>query len=124
MGDWNAKVGERKEKDSVSAYGLGTSNTRGDQLVEFAQSHGLDILNTFYPKKWTWCSPDMNQIDCILSNKRELFTDVESCFDFTLGSDHQPVKAKFILKYQNRIWKKNHVKSLSTEQFRSKNFHA
>ena len=38
MGDFNAKIGKRKQNESciMGPYGIGERNERGDRLVEFA----------------------------------------------------------------------------------------
>ena len=61
MGDFNAKVGPRQHIEKYSGqYGLGERNQQGDMLVEFAECHGLKIVNTLFKKHskrcWTWIS--------------------------------------------------------------------
>jgi len=49
MGDWNAIVGEGKEKRNIMGkYGLEKRNDRGDRLVEFCAKHDLIITNTCF----------------------------------------------------------------------------
>ena len=80
--DWNAKVGKDilngiTDNLSLTKFGLGERNERGDQLVEFCSRNDLRIMNTFFklhPRRiYTWRSPDKitrNQIDYILCNTR------------------------------------------------------
>jgi endonuclease/exonuclease/phosphatase family metal-dependent hydrolase len=53
MGDFNAKIGTQADNDEAAVgkneYGL--RNNRGDMLVEFAESKGLKIMNSFFQKK-------------------------------------------------------------------------
>ena len=80
MGDFNAKVGlEDPAKSCIGPYGLGARNTRGDSLINFAESHQPKIMNTFFKKRlhrrWTWISPNgitRNEIDYILTDKPQL----------------------------------------------------
>ena len=49
MGDFNAKVGEGKNKEfGVGPYGLGERNERGDMLAAFSQANNLAIFNTLF----------------------------------------------------------------------------
>ena len=65
MGDWNAKVGERKEGESgiVGKHGLICErNDNGDRFVSFCAYNNLAITSTMFPHKdvhkYTWTSPD------------------------------------------------------------------
>ena len=63
MGDFNAKVGlGDPAKSCIGHCGLGARNTRGDSLMNFAESQQLKIMNTFFKKRlhrrWTWISPN------------------------------------------------------------------
>ena len=65
MGEFNAKFGlGDPAKSCIGPYGLGSRNTRGDSLVNFSESHKLNIMNTFFKKRlhrrWTWISPNEN----------------------------------------------------------------
>ena len=93
MGDFNAKVGlGYPAKSCIGPYGLGSWNTRRDSLINFAESHKLKIVYTFFKKRlhrrWTWISPNgvtKNEIDYILTNKPQTFTDVSVINSFNMG---------------------------------------
>ena len=66
MGDFNAKVGlGEPTKSCTGKFGLGTRNSRGNSLINFAERHQLKIMNTFFRKspnrRWTWISPNTVQ---------------------------------------------------------------
>ena len=73
MGDWNAKVGVRREGESgiVGKHGLICErNDNVDRFVSFCACNNLAITSTMFPHKdvhkYTWTSPDgqyRNQID-------------------------------------------------------------
>ena len=60
MGDFNTKMARGRREDVVRDYGLGTSNDRGDRLVQFCQEENLIIANTPFkqpPRRlYTWVS--------------------------------------------------------------------
>nr|XP_049696607.1 uncharacterized protein LOC126054557 [Helicoverpa armigera] len=65
LGDFNAKIGVRQDRDDdkiIGPHGLGTRNERGSRLLQFAFGQMLSISNSFFTKKpqrrWTWMSPD------------------------------------------------------------------
>jgi hypothetical protein len=65
MGDFNAKVGDKRTGNTVGPFGLGNKNDRGDNLITWCQSHNLVITNTWFknhPRRlWTWRSPEAGQ---------------------------------------------------------------
>ncbi|CAF3582803.1 unnamed protein product [Rotaria socialis] len=100
MGDFNAKVGDKRIGNTVGPFGLGNKNDRGDNLVTWCQSHNLVITNTWYknpPRRlWTWRSPGdrtRNQIDYIMASHRFRNSIISSkAFPGSdCGSDHVPV---------------------------------
>jgi len=127
QGDWNARVGPDAYpdwRDTVGAYGLGTTNERGLRLLEFAKSHNLVLANTLYPhktsRKTTWHSPDgktHNQIDYVLVGRRFRSSivqrktrtfpgaDVDSDHDLVMLTMHLRLKAT--KKQDSRITKCN-----------------
>lgn len=77
LGDFNATVGERKEKNIVGKYGFGIRNLRGEILLEFCVRNNLLIMNTRFEhhkrRRYTWKAPgDIRraQIDYILVSGR------------------------------------------------------
>src|SRR6267154_432463 len=101
MGDFNGKVGDSKEVDTVGPFGLGERNDNGERVVEFCKRYNLFATNTWFQQKrsaqWTWKSPGevdpvKNQIDYVLLNKR-----VRNCIQNSKSrpgadcvSDHNP----------------------------------
>ena len=51
MGDFNAKIGKRKQGEVVGPHGLGERNERGERLIEFCISHSLMVCNTWFKQK-------------------------------------------------------------------------
>ena len=78
MGDFNAKIGEGKDKDSgIGPHGLGIRNERGDMLANFCGANEHIIMNTMFKhhnrRKYTWKSPGdnyRNQIYFITINRK------------------------------------------------------
>jgi hypothetical protein len=110
MGDFNAKLGTKSTGDpaNLGQYGLGLRNVRGQMLLDFMCRENLYCLSTFYKKKtqkkWTWKSPDgntLNEIDYVLSNRREICSDVSVLNQFDTGSDHRLVRACLKLDLQS-----------------------
>uniref|UniRef100_A0A8R1I458 Reverse transcriptase domain-containing protein n=1 Tax=Caenorhabditis japonica TaxID=281687 RepID=A0A8R1I458_CAEJA len=86
----------------VGRHGSGQRSDNGDRLVNFAFSSRVSILNTIYPKrpnrKWAWISPNgktKNEIDFILTNRREIAVDCEVYCDYLNCSDHRLLRARF-----------------------------
>ena len=104
MGDFNAKVGKKVERETaIGNHGIGTRNERGQMLVEFAEARSLHIMNTFYKKrtnrKWTWKSPSgiVNEIDFILTDRRDIVKNVGVINKVNVGSDHRMVRSEIKL---------------------------
>ena len=100
MGDFIEKVGGQTNTSerATGCFGLGQRNERGDTLVERATSKTGKIMNTQFQKKvgrrWTWRSPDgnaKNGIDCIMTGKPSMVTDVTVINRVNTGSDHSMV---------------------------------
>uniref|UniRef100_A0A6P7GZ09 Uncharacterized protein LOC114348256 n=1 Tax=Diabrotica virgifera virgifera TaxID=50390 RepID=A0A6P7GZ09_DIAVI len=69
-------------------------------------------MNSFFKKKkhrrWTWESPDgktRNEIDYFLTNKEELFKDVNVLNQFNTSSDHRLVRAKITISIEKERFK-------------------
>uniref|UniRef100_A0A8R1E8T5 Endonuclease/exonuclease/phosphatase domain-containing protein n=1 Tax=Caenorhabditis japonica TaxID=281687 RepID=A0A8R1E8T5_CAEJA len=102
-GDFNAVVGcSSDDLPFVGRHGTGQRSENGDRLVNFAFSSRATILNTIYRKrpnrKWTWISLDgktKNEIDFILTNRREIAVDCEVYCDYLNCSVHRLLRARF-----------------------------
>ena len=77
MGDFNAKIGEGKNNQTVGPHRLGDRNELGDTMVEWYERTELVITNTWFKQHkrplYTWTSPDeqtRNQIDYIVVSQR------------------------------------------------------
>ena len=73
MGDFNAKVREKRENTVVGLYGMGERNDNRELLTDFRKEEDLVLANTWleqrYKNRHTFGSPDgesRNQIDFIL----------------------------------------------------------
>ena len=105
MGDFHAKVGlGDPSKSCIGPYGLGSRNTRGDSLINFAESHQLKITNTFFKKRlhrrWTWIPPNdvtKNEIDYILRDKPLTDTDVSVINSFNTRSNHRMIRGSMTI---------------------------
>ena len=104
MGDFNAKIGIKKQDETFSCigpFGTGTRNDRGNTLIEFAIQEKLIIANTLFNKPhhryWTWRSPNAittNQIDFCLVSQRGIVHNCEVITKVDIGSDHRMVRTK------------------------------
>ena len=103
MGDFNAKIGTKKDENikSMGNFGIGERNERGEMLINFAEEERLTISNTFFKKAndryWTWENPAKdchNQIDFFLSTDKDIMIDCGVVTNVNVGSDHRMVKAK------------------------------
>ena len=48
IGDWNAKVGNKKTPGVTGKFGLGIGNEAGQRLIEFCQENALVIANILF----------------------------------------------------------------------------
>lgn len=125
-GDFNAKLGLKEDEAETSLGNFGTlgRNERGETLLGFLLQNNLFQMNSFFVKKlhrrWTWESPDgktRNEIDYIISDKKQIITDVSVLNKFTTGSDHRMVRAtiKIDLKKETKSFdKKENLASLDS----------
>ncbi|CAK1584434.1 unnamed protein product [Parnassius mnemosyne] len=94
------KLGTRENGElKVGKFGIEQRNPRGQQLADFMEKEGLFMMNSFFQKrphrKWTWSSPDgstKNEIDFIMTTRRQLFSDVSVIARVKTGSDHRMVR--------------------------------
>ncbi|XP_072030789.1 craniofacial development protein 2-like [Amphiura filiformis] len=105
IGDWNTKVGPDAYptwQGTAGKFGLGVTNDRGHNLLEFAKFYDLVLANTLHPqkesRKATWHSPDgkvHNMIDYIMISKRfQSSVNLAQARSFPgadIGSDHDLV---------------------------------
>lgn len=102
MGDFNAQTGPSKYGEGMvlGPYSSGLKRSKnGERLVNFAFENKLKILNSMYKKrlcrKWTWISPDgsvKNEIDFILSNAENQFSDVTVINKLNFNTNHRMVR--------------------------------
>ena len=100
MGDWNGKVGSKREPSIICPYGIGERNNNGERLLDLCQQLKLTVMNTWFEQKehtaYTWTSPDKttsNQIDYILVSERykNSVKNAKARPSADCGSDHIPV---------------------------------
>jgi len=121
-GDLNAKLRKKQteEETSLGCYEIGERNERGNLLLQFLLHHQLAAMNTFFRKaehrKGTWISPDgrtKNEIDFIITDKKQIVTDVTILNKLSVGSDHRMVRAKIVLNLRterNKLVNRNSSK--------------
>lgn len=111
IGDFNAVVGPARRGDRCCGrFGTGARNERGETLVNYCESAGLSIANSWFKKrpqrKWTWLSPDAktaNEIDYVLARDRAPITDVSVLSRCNFNSDHRLVRANIHLQNRRRF---------------------
>ncbi|CAK1584169.1 unnamed protein product [Parnassius mnemosyne] len=109
MGDFNAKLGTRENGElKVGKFGTEQRSPRGHQLADFMEKEGLFMKNSFFQKrshrKWTWSSPDgstKNEIDFIMTTRRQLFSDVLVIARVKTGSDQRMVRGTLNLNVKS-----------------------
>lgn len=106
MGDFNAQVGTKQNKDEyvLGNFGHGKRSTNGQRLIEFSLEHNLTLLNSIFKKnkknKWTWTSPDgkyKNEIDYIMCNHPRLFTNTSVITKLNFNTNHRMIRASLKL---------------------------
>src|SRR5437867_4071364 len=109
MGDFNGKVGENREEDTIGPFGVGVRNDNGETVVNFCKRHNLFAANTWFQQRksaqHTWISPDKvtkNQIDFVLVDKRfrNGIQNSKSMPGADCDSDHNPVVVKMKIRLQ------------------------
>ena len=107
MGDFNAKVGDRRVEDIVGPWGLGNRNEQGNRLIDWCKENDFIISNTWYEnhprRRYTWTSPgdrSRNQIDFILIQKRfrNSVKSAKTMPGADCDSDHVPVLCEVQIK--------------------------
>lgn len=112
VGDWNAKVGRKKEDDTcLGRYSRGRRNLSGQQLVEFCEAYDLKIANSCFQHparhQTTWSQTKImkdtnriitlyNMIDYILipHSQQGNLVDARSYNNLETSSDHRLVICK------------------------------
>jgi hypothetical protein len=108
MGDFNARIGSYQRDDVlVGHFGHGSKDSRGDMLVEFAETNNLHIMNYFFQhkptRKWTWRSPSgrTSEIDYILTDRKYTFLNCKVINRFNTGSNRRMVRCKIRLNFKS-----------------------
>lgn len=122
-GDFNAKIGTKLDtsESSLGNFGSEGRNARGETLLGFLLQHNLYQMNSFFKKKahrrWTWESPDgrtKNEIDFIITDKRQIVKDVTVLNTCRTGSDHRMVRCKVQMELDRERYKLIRKKSKQT----------
>ncbi|GFN74676.1 craniofacial development protein 2-like protein [Plakobranchus ocellatus] len=62
MGDFNARVGDKRVEGVVASGGIGTVNEGGSRLIDWCKINDFTITNTWHQNRprqqWTWKSPE------------------------------------------------------------------
>ena len=96
------KIGKHQQSDGTTTgmHSLRKSNARGEMMVQFTTPKHLTITNTLFKKskkrKWTWLSPNgevMNEIDYILTNKREIMLNTKVIQRVNIRNDQKMVRS-------------------------------
>ena len=121
MGDFNAKVGNKKNAHTTGGNGLGNLNERGERLIEWCCEKDLCITITWFAKPekklWTCASANgrcLNQIDYILAPKRFMSSvlDSRTAVRADCGSDHNPVVVKLRQKIEITLQRNKKIAGL------------
>ena len=130
LGDFNAKVGNNHHStlpDVVGKFGLGNSNERGTNLLQFCAFNKLLIANTVFNhnrlRRVTWISPDgqtQNQIDYIIIQQKwkKALKNCRSYHSCDIGSDHSAVIGKFHVQIQKHTKPKRIPKRYDVSKLR------
>ena len=52
VGDFNAKVGEKRENNVACPYGMEERNDNGELLTDFCKEEDLVLVNTWFEQKY------------------------------------------------------------------------
>src|SRR5437899_2625471 len=50
-GDFNGKVGDDREEDTIGPFGVGVRNDNGEKVVNFCKTHNLFATNTWFQQR-------------------------------------------------------------------------
>uniref|UniRef100_A0A8D8PW97 Craniofacial development protein 2 n=2 Tax=Cacopsylla melanoneura TaxID=428564 RepID=A0A8D8PW97_9HEMI len=119
LGDFNAKVGDKRMESIVGPHGLGDMNPSGEDLINFCSENNLFITNTWFQQKksarHTWTSPDghtKNQIDfiCVSNRFRNAVTNAKTRPGADIETDHNLVLMNMKIKLKKPIKKNTNAK--------------
>ncbi|KAH0999124.1 hypothetical protein HUJ05_005177, partial [Dendroctonus ponderosae] len=98
----NTKLGRKKDEaeTSLGTHGFDERNERGSTPQLLPRT--LSLFNNYFfakrlQRKWTWISSDgntKNEIDCIITNRKEKVHDVAVLNRLFIGSDHRMIRTK------------------------------
>lgn len=105
MGDYNGQIGERRPGENIIlgpfTYKNKTRSRNGEKIINFALGNNLTILKSIYKKNktkmWTRISPDgntKNEIDFIMTNRNNCFTNFDVINKFNFNTNHRLVRAE------------------------------
>lgn len=121
LGDFNAKLVTRmKSEQYIGNCGIGKRNERGRRLADIVEAGKLYATNSFSIKRrrkcWIW-----RWIDYVLVEKRRLVTDIAVIQESAVSvhSDHRLLRAKFILGFQGKIFRRKALRRERIKQFDS-----
>ncbi|CAK1595096.1 unnamed protein product [Parnassius mnemosyne] len=87
------KLGTRENDElKVGQFGIGQRNPRSQQLADFMEKEGLFMMNSFFQKGTCPDGSTKNEIDFIMTTRRQLFSDVSVIPRVKSGSDHRMVR--------------------------------
>src|SRR3989442_12755349 len=119
MGNFNGKVGDNREEDTIGPFGVGVRNDNGEREVNFCKRHNVFATNIWFQQKkssqHTWISPDKvtkHQIDFVLVDKmfRNEIQNSKSTPGADCDSDHNPVVVRMKIRLQGVKKSKKAVK--------------
>src|SRR5678816_2068269 len=106
MGDFNARVGKRREMERVlGPFGEDTRNMEGEALIDFCVRNDLKIMNTFFKHReshiftryrWNQVTQQYEQkslIDYMIVSDKRMVKNVKVIPGVSLDADHRLVVA-------------------------------
>ena len=121
-GDFNAKIGKRRDEQCIGNFARGKRNNSGEMLINFCSMYGGFFCNTafqhparhittwsrqYFDKKANKYVTSYSPIDYIImrQNQKQILTDSRSYSGTEVESDHRLVVARLDIKWYN-IYKK------------------